>query len=148
MIGYYHVSGRCQMSEMTTREEIAEIAKALLHELDDRMKSPRGDYYQGDVADPHLSLHIVERHIDALLARLREQCEYESKRADEEMLRADSAERALDSIRADLRACAEVLGEIRQAVDNGDLHDATVRVRVGKFSNAALARPGVTEALK
>jgi hypothetical protein len=40
-------------------------ARALLRELNDAMKSPRGDYYQGDLHDPHRTLHIIERHIRA-----------------------------------------------------------------------------------
>lgn len=45
-------------------------ARALLRELNDRMKSPRGDYYQGTVSDPHLSLHIVERHLADAVAQV------------------------------------------------------------------------------
>ena len=43
------------------------LARALLRELDNAMKSPRGDYYQGDIANPHRALHIVERHVAAAL---------------------------------------------------------------------------------
>ena len=49
------------------------LARALLRELDDAMKSPRGDYYQGDIADPHRALHIVERHVAAALQEPRGQ---------------------------------------------------------------------------
>jgi len=49
------------------------MARALLRELDDAMKSPRGDYYQGDIADPHRALHIVERHVAAALQEPRGQ---------------------------------------------------------------------------
>jgi hypothetical protein len=49
-------------------------ARALLRELDTTMKSPRGDYYQGDVADPNRTLHIVERHLNAAIADEREAC--------------------------------------------------------------------------
>ena len=48
------------------------LARALLRELDDAMKSPRGDYYQGDIADPHRALHIVERHVAAALQEPRD----------------------------------------------------------------------------
>jgi len=43
-----------------------------MRDLDDAMKSPRmGGYFQGDVHDPHRSVHIVQRHLDAF-ARERE----------------------------------------------------------------------------
>jgi len=48
------------------------VARAIMRDLDDAMKSPRmGGYFQGDVHDPHRSVHIVQRHLDAF-ARERE----------------------------------------------------------------------------
>jgi len=53
--------------EMTTTPTPQTLAKALLRELNDKMQSPRGDYYVGDMTDTDRSLHIVERHIVAAL---------------------------------------------------------------------------------
>ena len=39
---------------------IKERARMFLRGLNDAMKHPRGDYYQGDIADPNRTLHMIE----------------------------------------------------------------------------------------
>jgi hypothetical protein len=56
------------------------------------MKSPRGDYYQGDIADPHRTLHIVERHLDAAPAQAVAEKDEEIERWKQSMEIALSAE--------------------------------------------------------
>ena len=38
-----------------------ERARKFLRDLNDAMSNPRtGDYYQGDISDPHRTLHMIE----------------------------------------------------------------------------------------
>jgi hypothetical protein len=75
-----------------------EAARKLLRELGDAMKSPRGDYYQGDIADPHRALHIVAKHIaaytEAALKEWKQGNEMwfnEAKKANAEVVRLEAA---------------------------------------------------------
>lgn len=85
------------MSPTPSQHDAAAAARAILQELNNAMRSPRGDYYQGDVADPHRSLHIVQRHV-ALALRERERETWEAAAKGVEAMIAEEKRRAGDVV--------------------------------------------------
>src|SRR5439155_26563284 len=124
-------AGEGAMSDtLPTREEIAEII----------CKSVRVDS----------NSMTVLATADALLARLRPVWEAERKWRDTEWAKFELREHdrlidACDALRADVRACAEALHEL--VADETQVDAVAFGLSVQKAC-AALARPGVREALR
>ena len=145
------------MSALPTREEIAEIVSAGV-----RLHTPRGGYYALEIADDLLAR--LRPAWEALSEDYSRACQTVANMHAAAIGRIEGPHRGIvedvEDLRADLRACAEALENLTGAGEHlAEEHcvaedDPQARSHLALFNilldnaRAALARPGVQEALK